>query len=113
RERPTNQIGVRDVPERIDADQEQDVDLAVRACLEDLPGRAPAFRWEASPRALDLRALGLIAHTAAAGQEPRVDAGAEGPTIARATRDQPHAGPVLLGDRPGNGGRQRMLGESF
>ena len=50
-----------------------------------------------------------LGHAATAGQERRVDPGAQGPAVAGATRHERHATSVLLGDGQRDVGGQRVL----
>ena len=73
----------------------------------------PPSDGSAPPRPLDLRAFGLVGHAATAGQERRVDPGAQGPAVAGATRHERHATAVLLGDGQRDVGGQRVLRQAF
>ena len=71
-EGPTHEVGVGQVAQRVDADQEQHVDLAVGARPQDAHRVAPGLAASRPPGALDL--VDLV-HRAATGQQRRMHAG--------------------------------------
>ena len=78
---------VRVVPEGVDADQEQHVDLSVGTGLED-PAPGPALgRLERPPDVLDFRPILRAPDPTSARQERRVDPGHERAAVVRAAGD--------------------------
>ena len=102
---------VRVVPEGVDADQEQHVDLSAGTGLEDPAPCSALGRLERPPDVLDFPPILSAPDPTSSRQERRMDPGHECPAVVRAAGDVGESRPGVRGQRGGHLHRFGLIGE--